>query len=517
MSGSYAYTVKQPNAIRCKVEDISRFDINDFIELFLPNGPLNQYSKSVFGITTFNYASKVFTLTFNPEIATAITNEFLNLFSDGKKVKMVNGAEITLFARRPPPPTETVTLYPMPHGATGELLTKISSTWGTLKSFEYGRHKLLPLIRNSYLHLKIAEINYAKIPERIIVNQHYVAVMKPGENITFRCGFCKLKGHKTNECHEKRQPKHKQENPTRKAWNNVQHTKTHSLVSCEQFPSLSDPVNTNSNPKVGPTQDSQLIISSSIANLDTECDARSATNESDEKSNTTSPAESLIPPNDNVTAPNITTTENITTCQTLEEKHDAEKPQHAYQIHSVPLSRLDSNQNLIEDVNTTHTTYDDKNVTNSSSTFSIFDIPETNDATDSDSLPEDSKITQLQHTGNSFSDTPSSNHSMSLTNTRTQLNTDISLLFGQRTEVGHTHSNSIDVFPSQSPTPSDNLLLDSANSINEKHDKWQKVQKKRLRDSSSPSGITPPQKSVSKPRNGSKKSNKPRKHSIPLK
>ena len=248
MSGSY--TVKQPSAIRCKVEGINLtgFDINDFIELFLSDGPLNQYSQSIYGITTFNYTTKVFTLTFNLDTAAENIREFLNTFSNGKELTTSNGTVITLLAKRLPPPTDTITLYPMPHGVTYDTLTSITSGWGQLKSFDYGRHKLLPQIKNSYLHLKLSGVNSAIIPQRITVNQHYVAVLKPGDNITFRCGFCKLQGHKTSDCPEKQRPKvpsmkNQPGNTTRRGWQTYLNPNANSHLSTQDYPELNGPTN----------------------------------------------------------------------------------------------------------------------------------------------------------------------------------------------------------------------------------------------------------------------------------
>ena len=84
------YTVKQRSAIKCKIEgnNLAKFDI-------LPEGPLSHYSAHVYGITTFNFATKVFTLTFNADLNKDNMSEFLTSFSEGKKLN------ITLFARRP--------------------------------------------------------------------------------------------------------------------------------------------------------------------------------------------------------------------------------------------------------------------------------------------------------------------------------------------------------------------------------------------------------------------------------
>lgn len=205
------FVVTQPHSIWVRVEkengeNATDFDLNQFIELFLPEGPLEFYNEHVFGITTRNFVQKIFTVTFLEHSASINISKLMANFENGQTVETATGKRIKLTTHRPPPPTETVTLYPMPHGIQPSLLSKITSGWGVLKSFEYGRHKVLPHIRNSYLHLKFTDINLANIPQRIVVNQHYVAVVKPSESLALRCGFCKIAGHRTFDCPEKRPP-----------------------------------------------------------------------------------------------------------------------------------------------------------------------------------------------------------------------------------------------------------------------------------------------------------------------
>ena len=198
------FEVKQSNSVWAKVDgsNLLHFDLNNFLEFFLPQQPLEEYLTQIYGITTLNFAKKTFTITFNENDANA-KKKFLEQFANKRSINCKNGKTYTLSARLPPPPVEVITLYPMPHGITTETAKKISSTWGNLISFEYGRHKILPHIRNSYLHLKIADVESKNIPQRIVVNKHYVAVLQPGDNVIMRCGFCKTKGHKAVTCPEK--------------------------------------------------------------------------------------------------------------------------------------------------------------------------------------------------------------------------------------------------------------------------------------------------------------------------
>jgi len=65
-----SYIVRQSLSVRMKVEgkDIADFDINQFIQLFLPSGPLHEYTEHIFGITTFNYYTKYSLSLLNPRM-----------------------------------------------------------------------------------------------------------------------------------------------------------------------------------------------------------------------------------------------------------------------------------------------------------------------------------------------------------------------------------------------------------------------------------------------------------------
>ena len=126
-----------------------------------------------------------------------------------------------------PTPIQTVTLYPLPHGVTFAQMKALTSTWGTLVSADYGRYRTLPHIKNAYFHIKLRDLKTTNVPERITVNGRYVAVMTPGENGILRCGLCKSKGHKTNDCPTKTGYQQQAHNPWNTPFNkNQNHDQT---------------------------------------------------------------------------------------------------------------------------------------------------------------------------------------------------------------------------------------------------------------------------------------------------
>ena len=506
MSGSYTYTVKQPNAIRCKVDgnNLSRFDISDFIELFLADGPLSEYNTQIFGITTFNFATKVFTLTFNPDTALADIKKFLAVYENGKNLLTASGINITLFAKRPPPPTETVTLYPMPHGVTWDIASNITNGWGNLKSFEYGRHKLLPQIRNSYLHLKLTDINQQNIPERITVNQHYIAVTKPGENIALRCGFCKLKGHKSNDCPEKQRPSNKNQptNATRRGWKTFVHPNDNPLLSQEHFPELNTSVISDSIARNDAAVASQVLIPSSIINRDNAINAEKLTPENVIQCNAPTP-DSTSPATGNAYVTKDTSTEDTPLAHTIEQVHEPKAPP--------PAPRAsDDIQNAPEQKETSQKIVDGNTVTTE---CSIFDISDKQPPVDSDSSQEETPITHLQQAVPTVSDTHVFSKENFLSKQNEQLTSVMSSLFDHfsGTKAEQIQNNDSEAYSNQSFSFGDNLPQDFVSNMPNEHAKWKKVERKRDRDSKSPSGVTPPQKCDTRPRSGYKKTHKSRK------
>ena len=247
------FEIEQSNTLWFKIQNIDQTnqntDINTFIELFLENGPLHVYAKYVFGITTLNFHQKIFTVTLNDQSTKQHKKELLEKFQQESVILSPSGHRIKISAKTPTK-ISTITLHPMPHGINSQILSKITSGWGTLVSFQYGRHKLIPNFRNSFLHIKIKDPNLEAIPERIVVNKHYVSVMKQTETHIQRCGFCKLKGHKANECPETL-PGFTPAPEKKKTWATIPNNTEISQMFQKNFPTLTPEtheMNRNKNP-----------------------------------------------------------------------------------------------------------------------------------------------------------------------------------------------------------------------------------------------------------------------------
>ena len=86
------------------------------------------------------------------------------------------------------------TLYSIPFGILIFLVRQITNNWGKLKAFSSGRHKKYSFLKNPYLYLRFTNLQIDYIPETIKINDIYITVILPGENIN-SCGFCKSKNH----------------------------------------------------------------------------------------------------------------------------------------------------------------------------------------------------------------------------------------------------------------------------------------------------------------------------------
>ena len=93
-----------------------------------------------------------------------------------------------------------VTLSPMPFAISRQQLLALTSSWGKLEKYDFGRHKRFANFRNAYLHLYFKDPNLSAIPDTIIVNNRFVTVMIQGEEHLSRCGYCKAKNHTTPDC-----------------------------------------------------------------------------------------------------------------------------------------------------------------------------------------------------------------------------------------------------------------------------------------------------------------------------
>lgn len=203
-------TVDQTNTVLVKASPLEQntpFDQNDFIQLFLDDGPFNYLKEFVYGISTHNFLLKIFSVTFAPTTNATVIRNFVHKFSEPTSFLTSSGITLCVSAKYPPRPLLMVTLYPMPFTVTFEQLQTLTRGWGSLEKYDFGRHKIFPAFRNPYLHLHFKNPIRDNIPDTVRVNNRYVTVMVQGEENLRRCGYCKAKDHVTAVCPKKPSPK----------------------------------------------------------------------------------------------------------------------------------------------------------------------------------------------------------------------------------------------------------------------------------------------------------------------
>ena len=88
----------------------------------------------------------------------------------------------------------------MPFDISTETIKKISKSWGTLKHFEFGKHKKCLMIHNPYLHLFIENFKRKEVPDSITFRNRFIAVNIEGKAPKERCKYCKKTNHHIEEC-----------------------------------------------------------------------------------------------------------------------------------------------------------------------------------------------------------------------------------------------------------------------------------------------------------------------------
>ena len=180
------------------------FDLNSFLMLFVEEGHFSLISKQIVGIIPVNLQEKTYSVSFTPNNETIIKDLLLN-YAIGKEIDSPTHETVLISFSKPKPPPKTVTLWPVSHEVTPQILNQLveDNGWGKLERFAFGRHKSFPQFHNAYLHLQISQYNPNAVPDHITINNNTVMVLKPGETNMPRCNFCKNKGHTVSTCPRK--------------------------------------------------------------------------------------------------------------------------------------------------------------------------------------------------------------------------------------------------------------------------------------------------------------------------
>ena len=202
-------TKKNSLLFKIKPEDQKiDFNVNNFIDLFLTGGLFESYLDEIFGIATHNYNLKIYNVTFKESTPKTIIEDIYENFKDPQEISTSDGLDLTIQVNRPPGYRQLVTLYPMPFDINIQNIQLITKNWGTLKSFEFGKHKKCPLIRNPYLHLFFENFNRKSIPDSLNFRNRFVSINIDGEAPKPRCNYCKDTDHLIENCPHKAQQNH---------------------------------------------------------------------------------------------------------------------------------------------------------------------------------------------------------------------------------------------------------------------------------------------------------------------
>ena len=170
------------------------FNLNDFLSLYVDKNPFAYLSSFVFGIIPLNAQAKQYLVSFKTGNDT-VMQELLQRFQYSQNVETLSHRIVKISFSKPKPPPQTVTLLPVSHEITFDMLKNLmeGNRWGKMLNFAYGRHKLFPQFHNAYLHLHINNYSPNLVPDKITVNNSTVVVIKPGEGNVLRCNFVKTR------------------------------------------------------------------------------------------------------------------------------------------------------------------------------------------------------------------------------------------------------------------------------------------------------------------------------------
>ena len=187
------------------VDDDVEFNINNFIDLFLEDGPFEPYLDEIYGIATHNYQLNIYNVTFIETTPKKILEDLYNTFYESETITTRENVEFSIQVNRPLGFRQIVTLYPMPFDISNETIQGITSSWVSCKHFDFGKHKKCPLIQNPYLHLYIENFKRKNIPDSIIFKNRFILFNIDGEAPKNRCNYCKETSHEIENCPKKKE------------------------------------------------------------------------------------------------------------------------------------------------------------------------------------------------------------------------------------------------------------------------------------------------------------------------
>ena len=190
-----------------KVENNSKTNINEFIELLLDEGPFEYLFEKIVGCSTFNYYKEIFSVTFKSDIKQDYLEKLLKNFETPQECINKNGEKFNIQLNRPNKSQQMVTLYPMTHNIQPNQIQQMTKSWGKLESYRFGRHRRCPLLLNNYLHIFLTDFKKEMVPDLIKINNRSVTIQIQGEELYERCAYCKERNHIIENCPHKPKPR----------------------------------------------------------------------------------------------------------------------------------------------------------------------------------------------------------------------------------------------------------------------------------------------------------------------
>ena len=78
------------------VDDDVEFNINNFIDLFLEDGPFEHYLDEIYGIATHNYQLKIYNVTFKETTPQKILEDLYNIFYEPEIITTRENVEFSI-------------------------------------------------------------------------------------------------------------------------------------------------------------------------------------------------------------------------------------------------------------------------------------------------------------------------------------------------------------------------------------------------------------------------------------
>ena len=98
----------------------------------------------------------------------------------------------------------------MPFDISNENIQEITNNWGSVKHYEFGKHKKFLLIYNPYLHLFIENFKKKNMPDALMFRNKFISISVDGKPQKERFNYCEATSHKIENCPKKLENKQKQ-------------------------------------------------------------------------------------------------------------------------------------------------------------------------------------------------------------------------------------------------------------------------------------------------------------------